>query len=700
MQGVLYMSLTMLCPRVSLTILRPAHVSLPARSLPHCCRVTSVDPTHPPASTPRGRYPKTRTAALRMVQYYTNLVQRAGGHATVSVKKWPYTNDLARAARLVLADPRAAAAGLVAEPWMTDPVQSLFRERWRDFLEKAGLTKIKVWLHGIDTLGQLGHLDASEMVTVPIGKITAARLQEIGRQRGVAVPGEKLGAKEVKARLAAQGVTTGTARLTDIDVREMRKLPSPRRAVYRMLDGVYLKRGRDFRRAFSYPEYVTMPDNVQLPLLIVWDRPHGLKNARMASAHAVQRSKKAAPPPTAAAAPAAAAPAPAPAAPPAPTAPAVPAPPAAAAPAAPAGPQGGEEAADEVDVFGDDQVVTGDLDDADDEAGAVAGTLAHAVGMAAEAVRAVPGQTFIRDDVMNPSRDPQHVPTAKQLFSHTTAAEMLRLGHHRAAAWVELLAEDYAATDQRGFSPAERWASWERMDTFLTSLHPSLSWDPEGTWASPFTASIDGYSRVLIESYMVSNDSSRLIDIMVGHRGCRFVYDRRKGSDLCECLFSRCVAVMGQDKVSKRMWTRMFAKIVRQARVPTSNRACRTHARTRTRTHAPGTLSSLCLPVHLKPTRPIDAGGTAAHGSSGARLAHVHAAEQRVREQDLRPRLPLLLLRRMPPWPPQPRLPGHQWHQPTHQVGGQAAGACEHARGAEHAQYLPFKGLPRRQRAG
>ena len=150
------MSLTMLCPRVSLTILRPAHVSLPARSLPHCCRVTSVDPTHPPASTPRGRYPKTRTAALRMVQYYTNLVQRAGGHATVSVKKWPYTNDLARAARLVLADPRAAAAGLVAEPWMTDPVQSLFRERWRDFLEKAGLTKIKVWLHGIDTLGQTG----------------------------------------------------------------------------------------------------------------------------------------------------------------------------------------------------------------------------------------------------------------------------------------------------------------------------------------------------------------------------------------------------------------------------------------------------------------------------------------------------------------------------------------------------------------
>ena len=70
---------------------------------------------------------------------------------------------------------------------------------------------------------------------------------------------------------------------------------------------------------------------------------------------------------------------------------------------------------------------------------------------------------------------------------------------------------------------------------------------------------------MVIESYLISHCSSRILEVMVGPEGCQILYDRRQGSDLCESLFSRCVSVMGQDKVSKRAWLRMFSKIARQA---------------------------------------------------------------------------------------------------------------------------------------
>ena len=112
---------------------------------------------------------------------------------------------------------------------------------------------------------------------------------------------------------------------------------------------------------------------------------------------------------------------------------------------------------------------------------------------------------------------------------------------------------------------AARWRAWAELDAAIYALHPSLSWNPE-QWHSPRTSSIEGYSRVLIESYLITSCSKRLLDVMLGQRGCFLRYDRREGSDLCECLLSRCVAVMGQDKSSKYAWLRMFGKIVRQAR--------------------------------------------------------------------------------------------------------------------------------------
>ena len=70
---------------------------------------------------------------------------------------------------------------------------------------------------------------------------------------------------------------------------------------------------------------------------------------------------------------------------------------------------------------------------------------------------------------------------------------------------------------------------------------------------------------MVIESKLITNDSNRLLDVMVGADAAKLVYDRRKGSDLCESFFSTCVDVMGE-KVSKRSWLRMLAKIMRQTR--------------------------------------------------------------------------------------------------------------------------------------
>ena len=141
---------------------------------------------------------------------------------------------------------------------------------------------------------------------------------------------------------------------------------------------------------------------------------------------------------------------------------------------------------------------------------------------------------------------------------------MSLLGHVRAAWWTGLVASDFDATNKRGPSPLARWLVWGQMDAAVESLDPSLRWDLDTLeWASPKTSSIEGYSRVLMESKLISSASSRVVDLMVGEFACRHVRDRHKGSDLCELLFSEAVAAFSQDKVTKAKWHQVFPKILR-----------------------------------------------------------------------------------------------------------------------------------------
>jgi hypothetical protein len=141
------------------------------------------------------------------------------------------------------------------------------------------------------------------------------------------------------------------------------------------------------------------------------------------------------------------------------------------------------------------------------------------------------------------------------------------LGHHEAAAWVKVQASAYLSTIKRGFSPVARWDAWAAQDAAIEALHPSLRWDSLSPLAgSPKVASIEGYSRVVLECERVSNDSSRWLDLMVGPEGCRLICDRHKSSDPCECFFSMCVSKMGQDKVTKFQWLKFLGPITRMAR--------------------------------------------------------------------------------------------------------------------------------------
>ena len=86
----------------------------------------------------------------------------------------------------------------------------------------------------------------------------------------------------------------------------------------------------------------------------------------------------------------------------------------------------------EVDLFCEDEVVgdagDGELVDEAEEAQTVSsGSLALQVGQAAAAVVAQPGQTIMHKDILE-LKDPQHVPTAEDMFSHRAAAEYRRLG--------------------------------------------------------------------------------------------------------------------------------------------------------------------------------------------------------------------------------------------------------------------------------
>ena len=388
-----------------------------------------------------------------------------------------------------------------------------------------------------------------------------AWLRLFAEEKNVCSPGQKLKRAQIVALLKGAKITHGKAPLHELRANTVGRVPAVRRAVHKYLDAEYRRRGRDFGAAFSYPELVKMPNGEMVPQCLLWDHGHSLKNARMASANSLKREAEAAAKAAKAAARAMSSAA---------VSAVVVANAAADAHGTGEGDGSGggdDDGADpeEVDLFGDDET----LDDArnhEEEVPVVSSksdTLAHLVGKAAEdVIKKRPH--LMHDKTMDPSHDPQHTRKAELLFSHDVADAMNDLGHGRAAAWVRACASEFQSYDKRGFSPAARWRARDAQDAMILDLHASLRWMPDrDKWVSPTTASIDGYSRVLIESYLISHDSGRALEVMLGPEASRLIYDRRMGSDLCESLFAQCVHRTLQDKPSKRTIDRQLSKIVR-----------------------------------------------------------------------------------------------------------------------------------------
>ena len=496
-------------------------------------------------------YPKTRTAALREVEYFQKLLRDKTGTVKVSVKHWPRTDDLRQVAESLLRDPDAIASGIKREDWMDNPHESMTRERWRDFLLRWDVESTGIHFIGIQELCANAGLDQSTIVRdVPLTSIIKNGRKVLAESAGLATSSEELSSKEYKNRLLSGGISKGSVPFRDLALAAKRKHPQVRMALHGYLDALYRDFGRDFGAAFSYPEYITVAPGVTLPLLLFWDQPHKLKNARMACAHAWVRARAAA----------------------------AAAPPHAPVPAdhadADADDNDGEADGERIELFDDEEV---DGLAPDDTAGQVdglaqpalaSGNLAYKIAVAAEAIRSVPGQKLIHNETLVPSADPQNVMIAEKLFSLGTAAEMDRLGHKEAAAFTRHLASAFVATDKRGYSPVARWDVWKAEDAAIEELHESLRWEPSSPiWVSPKTAMIEGFSRVLLECELVSNDSSRYLDIMLGPKGCKLINDRQaKGSDSCECFFSMCVSKMRQDKVTKFQWLKFMGPIIRMAR--------------------------------------------------------------------------------------------------------------------------------------
>ena len=150
-------------------------------------------------------YPKTRSAALREVEFFTKLVSAKSDYQDVSIKSWPRTADLQAAAEQLIADPRHPAA---REQWMDDEDRCGSRERWRDFLLATGEKKMRVWLIGIDQLGAHAYDRTSSRALAQLlllSSLASARLEShrvapIGRS-----PARSPCTNQVDPRAAAQG---------------------------------------------------------------------------------------------------------------------------------------------------------------------------------------------------------------------------------------------------------------------------------------------------------------------------------------------------------------------------------------------------------------------------------------------------------------------------------------------------------------
>lgn len=198
-------------------------------------------------------------------------------------------------------------------------------------------------------------------------------------------------------------------------------------------------------------------------------------------------------------------------------------------------------------------------------------------------------------------------------------------GCEEEARFVEAIAGWATAMNTRGYAPSVKWLAWRTMDRAVQALHPSLRW--QWTPPLKLPRVIEGFGRVTLCGFMGSNSTSRQLDIMLSpcrlplpplaggdagasssgggdasgsgggnaggsgggaggsgvaaaqlprplrqrrllrrkeiERMIRLIYDRRRGSDLCECIYARATAKLG-DKAPKRLWRHFFRAITRQ----------------------------------------------------------------------------------------------------------------------------------------
>ena len=480
-----------------------------------------------------------------------------------SVKAWPRTEHLKQAA-----EAHMAANRLERPAWMDDPFVAKSRARWARFLLEHNVTRIKVPLIGLADLQERKYLSVNEDPSVPVDKVSVAALRKALTERDVDL--KQMPSTDRKAcqlRLHEMQVESLRVPYKDVDTAYIGKIPAVRRAFYELMLDSYRDMGRDFRKAFSYPRWIH-PDptdpTLELPELFNPDEAHSIKNMRMSNAHRYLEYKRrerergertraagngggggeaeGAPEeeeePTQETA------------------------------------DGGADAEMEIERALDDAQMgnAADYERAADGAGDGAGDgdgdgsggggggrgggrrqrrdppggLALEIAIAAQAVIddqeggmqekqdeqsfTPTGQRLLHPRTLDPAFAPQHVPTARALYSLPVAARMIELGYEETGRKLQTIANwDATGYDWRGPNPRARWEAWTAMDELLDSLDETLSWQ---SIAPPTSLHISGYSRVAVEGIKMANESSRQEDIMVGGELAHLIYDRRKGSDV------------------------------------------------------------------------------------------------------------------------------------------------------------------------
>ena len=314
----------------------------------------------------------------------------------------------------------------IARPaWMADRHKRVSVPRWRELLSEHDQTSIQ--LPGIDvkSLQQAGLL--GETATVRLDAIAAAGKERLVRQLyrpaqlSQHIHRGKISDADCRSLLIKKAAAF-EAKLSEIKLADLRKVPAVVAAVTEMLRRSYELIGRRFGpgEAFCYPEVIELRDSRLAPrrmlLFDFWDADHALKNFRSACISALRKFKAAA----------------------------------AAGCAATSGPAG------EADEFADVEALDAehDQDDDDDDAAApVVGSPALIIAQACEALLQQPQPpTWLDPRVLEVGYLAQHVGTARGLFCWETAVEMRASGRVPAAEWVEAITLYHASFETRGFT--------------------------------------------------------------------------------------------------------------------------------------------------------------------------------------------------------------------------------------------------------